>query len=56
MESDWAQSELSSYFKQHPDKLSLQLDRIMDKLRLSQGDMQGFILELDTMVSPRLIG
>lgn len=49
-DSDWAQAELSSYFKQHPEKLSLQLDRIMDRLRQSHGDMQGFILKLDTMV------
>lgn len=50
---DWAQAELSSYFKQHPEKLSNQLDRIMDRLRASQGDMQGFIVELDGMVSPQ---
>ncbi|GLI60473.1 hypothetical protein VaNZ11_002632 [Volvox africanus] len=48
--TDWAQAELSSYFKQHPEKLSFQLDRIMDKLRASQGDMQGFIFELDVLI------
>ncbi|GLC43479.1 hypothetical protein PLESTB_001561600 [Pleodorina starrii] len=47
---EWAQSELSSYFKLHPEKLSSQLDRIMDKLRESQGDMQTFILQLDRMI------
>jgi hypothetical protein len=50
-DNDWAQAELSSYFKQHPEKLSAQLDRIMDKLREAKGDMQGFIVELDGMVS-----
>ncbi|EFJ50507.1 hypothetical protein VOLCADRAFT_103959 [Volvox carteri f. nagariensis] len=48
--TDWAQAELSSYFKQHPEKLSFQLDRIMDKLRASEGDMQRFIVELDVMI------
>ncbi|GFR48220.1 hypothetical protein Agub_g10080 [Astrephomene gubernaculifera] len=50
-DSDWAQSELSSYFKQHPEKLTHQLDRIVASLRRSQGsDMQAFIMELDGII------
>eukprot|EP00198_Chlamydomonas_reinhardtii_P000394 XP_001689729.1 predicted protein [Chlamydomonas reinhardtii] len=49
--SEWAQAELSTYFKSHPEKLTLLLDRICVLLRnCSNGDMAPFITEMDTMI------